>query len=34
MSSFLAVLIPSLVYFLIGLMIAGLIWGRNSSDNV
>lgn len=34
MSSFLAILIPSLVYFLIGLMIAWLIWGRDSLDNV
>lgn len=34
MSSFLATLIPALGYFLIGLMIALLIWGRDSHDNV
>lgn len=34
MSSFLATLIPALAFFLIGLMIAWLIWGRDSNENV
>lgn len=30
---FLNTLIPALIFFAIGLLIAWLIWGRDSSDN-
>ncbi len=33
MTGFLATLVPSLVAFAIGLIIAYLIWGGNASDN-
>ena len=33
MASFLVTLVPALVFFLIGLLIAWFLWGNNSSDN-
>ncbi len=31
--SFISTLIPALIFYAIGLLIAWLIWGRTSSDN-
>lgn len=33
MASFFATLVPSLAFFLIGLLIAWFIWGNGRSDN-